>query len=793
MAARKYDETSIQSITDDRDRMRKRPTLYIPSTGSKGALHIAFEIIDNSIDELSVKDPVGDTITVVFNKKTKEFTITDDGSGIPQKSLLNVCTVINSSGKFDNDENSAYQWSGGTNGIGLKLAVFLSKYCDVTSIRDGKSVTAKFVDGRLESMDETKVNRNEHGTIVKYCSAQKWVDINGVTIEDIVTRCQEKAFLFPKIHLNLIILNGDKEEASYSYYGKDITDAVSDMTPSTEIVHVEDDREVSVLTNISSEKLTKIRVITEASFALKEDALDSDKDAYIISYCNTIKTYSGGTNVEGLKQGLVKYFSKNVIPNLGKRDQNLTILPSDITAGLCGVVVAKIYEPEFEGQHKDRINNPAIRFAVRDAVCEALEEQKPTVINPMIDFVKRVARGRMASKKIRRKDVTSAFSETRNEKLQDMVWTAETTFPTLIVVEGDSAAGLAVSARDYHNQAVFGVMRPKNTFDEDSDQLDRTAVNTFNDILDYIGVQPGKRCNPEDCRVKQVLMLTDGDIDGIAISNTVVSLLAKHCKPLIDAGMVGRILPPFYSFKDGKKTVYVRSQREFFKMVMDNFVKKVTIGHKRLGEFSKKQLYELIDKNFEYTTRLDKLWKHHYCTPKFLEYVASKYHGDLKDQTASYWAQMMKPFGDLIIRKEKSTIIIDGNIGDDYIHLPLDKSFDHDVKKFKAYQEDNEYIDGYIINGKEDRTLYDVMHAFDRYKPSGVKRFKGLGELDAKSEMWPLCLNPKTRKVIIYKFSDNIEDDMRKIEVIMSSKREFIRARSELLRNMVAEDLDIDT
>lgn len=437
MAARKYDDSSIQSITDDRDRVRKRPTMYISDTGKKGALHIVFEIVDNSIDELSVKDAVGDTITVVFNKKTKDITVTDDGSGIPHKSLIDVCTIINSSGKFDNDDDSAYQWSGGTNGVGLKLAVFLSKYCDVTSIRDGKSVTAKFVDGRLDKVEESKVKKTEHGTIVKYCTSQKFININGVTVDDIITRCQEKAFLFPEIHVNLIILNGDKEEATYSFYGKDIADAVSDMNPSTPVIHVSDDREISNLSNISDDKLSKVRVITEASFALKEEALDAEKDEYIISYCNTIKTYSGGTNVEGLKQGLIKFFSKNVIPNLGKRDQGLSILPSDITAGLCGVVLAKVHVPEFEGQHKDRVNNPAIRIAVRDAVCEALEIQKPNVINPMIDFVKRVARGRMASKKTRRKDVTGAFSEERNKKLQDMVWTAETTFPTLIVVEGE--------------------------------------------------------------------------------------------------------------------------------------------------------------------------------------------------------------------------------------------------------------------------------------------------------------------------------------------------------------------
>ena len=795
MAGRKYGDDAIKSITDDRDRVRKRPTLYIPSTNAKGALHIAFEIIDNSVDELMVKDAVGDTITVVYNTKTKEFTITDDGSGIPQNSLIDVCTIINSSGKFDNDENSAYQWSGGTNGIGLKLAVFMSDYCNVTSIRDGKALIAKFVDGRLTTTETNKVGKKEHGTIVSFRLMQKYVDINGVTEEEIITRCREKSLLFPKIHMNLVFVyegrGGKKTQKEMTFYGKDITDGVMDMEPSTQVIHVEDDREVQVLKSISDETVPKIRVITEAAFALKDEALESEKDAYIISYCNTIKTYSGGTNVEGLKQGLVKYFNKNVIPNLGKRDQDLNILPSDITAGLCGIVVAKVYVPEFEGQHKDRVNNQEIRYAVRDAVCEALENAKPSIVNPMIDFVKRVTRGRMASKKVRKKDVTSAFSKTRNKKLQDMIWNAKTLYPELIVVEGDAAADAAASARDYNNQAIFGVMKPKNTIDDDSDKIDRNAVSTFNDILDYINVQPGKKCDPKDCRVSKILSMTDGDVDGYAITNTVISLLAKHCKPLVEAGMVGRILPPLYSFKSGKKTVYVRSRKEFFDAVMKNFVKNVTIGHEKTGDFSKKQLFDFLDLNFEYTDHLKKLQKRYYCDAKFLEYVASKYHGNLENQTVAYWSKAMKRFDDIKVRKEDKTIILDGNIGKDYIHLPIDQYFDHYVHRFKKYQEVNDYIEGYTINGKKGCTIFDVMSEFDEYKPDHLIRFKGLGELDP-SELRPLCMDRKTREVLIYKF-DDFEEDMYKINVIMSTKQKFTEIRSNILRNMVADDVDIDT
>ncbi len=161
----------------------------------------------------------------------------------------------------------------------------------------------------------------------------------------------------------------------------------------------------------------------------------------------------------------------------------------------------------------------------------------------------------------------------------------------------DSAGG-NLSKRDIYNQAVLPVKRPANIFDDSSDSIDRSALNVFNQLLDYIGVQPGKKCRVEDCTVDRILTLTDGDVDGDIISDTVVSLLAKHCKPLIDAGMVGRILPPLYSFKLGKKVEYVRSQKEFYKVIMKDFVKSVKIGHEKF-DVDKKFLADFIDKNFE--------------------------------------------------------------------------------------------------------------------------------------------------------------------------------------------------
>lgn len=363
----------------------------------------------------------------------------------------------------------------------------------------------------------------------------------------------------------------------------------------------------------------------------------------------------------------------------------------------------------------------------------------------------------------------------------------------------DSAAGNAFAARDPYNQGIYTVKKPKNVFDDRSESLNNSkdgAQSAFNEILNICGIEAGKKCDPTKSKFKKILMLTDGDVDGDAIAITVISLLAKHCKPVVDAGMVGRIVPPAYSFpdpKNSKKRVYVRSQREFFEKIMTGFVKNFKIGHKD-KEFSKKELYNFLNKNFYYSDKLDKLASRYCCDPKLLEYIASKYHGDASEQKQSYWSKVMKRYQDLSVIKESGMIVIDGTIGpspSDYVNLAFDHDFDRRIKKFKEYQNVNAYIDGYTINGDKDKTLYDIMSKFVKYRPKDVKRFKGLGELKTP-ELKELCMDRENRTVAIFKFND-IEKDMNKISVIMSTKKDFAQARAEMLSGMRIDEMDLDT
>lgn len=789
---RKYDASSIKIIEDDRERLRKRPLTYIPSRQKEGAESIFFEIVDNSIDELTVRDSVGKTINASFDTKTKEMVVVDDGSGIPLEKLYEVCTIINSSGKFDNDENTAYTYSGGMNGVGLKAQTYLSKYSEITSMRDGKSLTYKFKDGILTDTIEGKTK--EHGTTVKFILDPEFADPTDITPKDLVTQCQDKSYLFPSIFLNLNILNNGKPTKSYQFHGKDMTDWIEYKKPDTPIIEIRNDiRTKTLLVDIADDKVRNKKMIINLVFAYKEEALDSsDPMEYIASFGNTIRTTTGGTHVDGLKLGIQQYFKKDVIPNLKGKDKDLQIMPVDMTSGLCAFVWVQLSSPDFRGQFKDQLNNPEAKFAVRDAVYEALKSAKPSVTNPMIDFVKRVARGRLASKKTRKKDVGNAFSKDRLDKFIDITYNMDTVSPELVLCEGDSAQNCASTARDPHNQALYCVKKPANIYDDDSESVAKT-VTVFNEILDICGLEPGKKCDPEKSTMKRILMLTDGDVDGDSIAISVMCLLAKHCKPLIDAGMVGRILPPAYAIPTGKngKRVFVHTQREFFNTIMKKFVKEVTVAYKG-KELSKQELYDLLSKNFVYDTKLQKLADRYCCDPKFMEYIAWKYHGDETTQKKSYWMNALKPFEDIHIYMEHSMIIIDGDLkGYDHINLSFDEYFNRHVNRFKRHQSANNDIYNFSINGEKDKSLYDVMKAMRKYIPNDVQRFKGLGELEPW-EMKEFCMDCDHRNVVIMKFKD-YESDMEKLNVIMSTKQAYVDARSRILRGISMSDLDLDT
>lgn len=438
--ATKYDADSIKVIVSDRERVQQSPNMYVPNREYLGVLHSFFELADNSYDEVSIPNSVGHTVKISFNESTKEFSVEDNGRGIPQEKLYDVITVLAASGKFNNGEDSAYMASGGAFGHGLTVVWALSSHFEEYSTRDGKTVGYVFdetKDGLKEKRVEKKADPKDHGTMVKVILNPKYMDASEVMGKDIAERIEEKSYIMPSVETIFTVINKKGEKKVYKYGKKTIADRLNKWKLSTNMVEIHTERKRTFLKNIIDDKLTTEKVKIDCVFAYSEDVLDNERDDYTISYVNTIKTYAGGVHVDGVELGLQKYFKEQVFPKLRGKDKEINILPSDITAGLCMFVVVSVSSPEFRGQEKTQLSNQEVKFAVRDVVYETLCDAKTSITNPMIEFVKRVAKGRMASKKVRKKDVANAFSKDRLDKYLDIVQNLQTEAPELILCEGE--------------------------------------------------------------------------------------------------------------------------------------------------------------------------------------------------------------------------------------------------------------------------------------------------------------------------------------------------------------------
>ena len=434
--ATKYNTDSIVVIKSDRERVQQSPNMYVPNRSTEGAIHCYFEIIDNSIDELTVPGSIGNKLKIYYDGDEQKLTVEDDGRGIPLEKLRDVITVLASSGKFNNNAEGAYLASGGAFGHGATVCWALSDYYSCTSTRDGKALTYTFTEDKKGLHEEkTEVKSKGHGTITTMKLNPKYVDGSHVTPTDIINRLKEKSYVFPDLKIELTVKRKGKE-TTYTYGGKDITDRIKEWKLMTPVMQVDSVEEVTYLKNITDDKLTTEKVKIHLAFAYSEDAADDDPGKFLISYVNTIKTYAGGMHVEGLKAGIQKFFKNKVIPNLKGKDKEMNILPSDMTTGLCAFVVVSLSSPEFRGQEKTQLSNQEVRFAVRDAVYNMLMELKPNEYNHMVDFVKRTTKGRMASKKVRKKDVSNPFSKDHLRKFKDIIYNLETTDTELILVEG---------------------------------------------------------------------------------------------------------------------------------------------------------------------------------------------------------------------------------------------------------------------------------------------------------------------------------------------------------------------
>ncbi|TLS35155.1 DNA topoisomerase (ATP-hydrolyzing) subunit B [Pseudalkalibacillus caeni] len=579
-----YDESQIQ-VLEGLEAVRKRPGMYIGSTGVKGLHHLVWEITDNSIDEALAG--YCDQI-IVSVEKGNTITVEDNGRGIPvgiqekmgRPAVEVIMTVLHAGGKFG---GGGYKVSGGLHGVGASVVNALSSKLEVTVYRDGKVYYQSYTRGVPDEDLKVIGEADKTGTMIHFePDPEIFNETTEYDFEVLSYRLRELAFLNRGLKIIAQDKRGEEVKRNEYYYEGGIKSYVEHLNRTKEALHeepifVEGERE-----GISVE----IAVQYNDSFS-----------SNIYSFANNINTHEGGTHEYGFKTSLTRvindYARKN---NLFKEtDPNLT--GDDVREGLTAIISIKHPDPQFEGQTKTKLGNAEARTITESVFGEKFSIflfENPQTARLIVEKGLMASRARAAAKKARELTRRKGALEVSAlpGKLADCS-SKDASISELYIVEGDSAGGSAKQGRDRHFQAILP-LRGK-IINVEKARLDKILSNNeIRAIITALGTGIGDEFDLSKARYHKIIIMTDADVDGAHIRTLLLTFIYRYMRPLIENGYIYIAQPPLYKVQQGKKVTYAYNDRE-----LDRILKEIPANpkpgiqrYKGLGEMNPTQLWE---------------------------------------------------------------------------------------------------------------------------------------------------------------------------------------------------------
>ncbi len=782
-------------VLDGLSAVRKRPAMYIGNTGIEGLHHLAYELVDNSIDEALAGHCTKIDLTIHIDNS---MTVEDDGRGIPvdyhkkerRPALEVVMMKLHSGGKFD---NLSYRVSGGLHGVGLSVVNALSEYMDLEIRRDEKVYHQVYEKGapktRLEVVGKTK----KAGTKIRFKADSEIFETTSFSFELISQRLRELSFLNKGLFIRVVDERSDKKN-EFLYKGG-IVSFIEFLNKKRNCIHPKP--------MYFSEKRDSADI--EIAFQYNDGFTEN-----LFSYANNIRTQEGGTHLIGFKSALTRTINSYAVNNNLLKGLKENLSGDDVREGLVGVVSVKIPEPQFEGQTKTKLGNSEVKGMVEVFVNDKLGaffEENPQIARKIIAKVVDAARAREAARKARELTRRKGFLEgdTLPGKLADCQ-ERDPSQSELYIVEGDSAGGSAKQGRDRGYQAILPI-RGK-ILNVEKARFDKMLSNEeIKSIIAALGAGIASEDNDiSKLRYHRIIIMTDADVDGSHIRTLLLTFFYRQMPEIVEKGYLYIAQPPLYRVKDAKREDYIKDDASFNRYLLERATGQIAVLVKDTGVLlTGRKLAILLDKLSQYNYLRSKLRNRGYARA-------------LIDILLQREIRFKSSFEE----KAKITALKDIMVGEGFKSPQVTEDEEHNLFELSVTFPHNGHertntINWQLISSVEYRSLFTLHKDIGQLQDSAiqisskgnetmlnsgeellqyilalgkeglfVQRYKGLGEMNPE-QLWHTTMNPETRTLLQVRIEDAVEAD-EIFTVLMGDqieeRRRFIQDNALMARNL---------
>ena len=778
-----YDASQIQ-VLEGLEAVRKRPAMYIGSTGVSGLHHLVYEVVDNSIDEILAGGC--DTIEVIL-KEDNICSVSDNGRGIPvdpmkevkdpklkgKSALEVVLTVLHAGGKFD---GGGYKVSGGLHGVGVSVVNALSEWMEVEVYREGKIWAQGYQRGKPKADVKTKGETAEHGTTVSFKpDPQVFGDIV-FSFDTVSNRLRELAFLNPGARITIIDERDDKKHTFFFEGG--IKQFVKFLNTNKTVLH----EEPIFISKADGDVMLDLAI-----------QYNGDYSENIYSFVNNIKTIEGGTHVSGFRSSLTRVINDYIKKYSLLKDKEYVVTGDDVREGLTTVISVKMPHPQFEGQTKTKLGNSDVEGIVKSVAGEMLNvffEEHPSIAKAICQKSIGAADAREAARKA--KELARRKGSLTDSGLPGKLADCQERDPKkseIFIVEGDSAGGSAKQGRDRVFQAILP-LRGKILNVEKSQLVKIISSEQIRTLISAIGTGIGEGedgFNIEKLRYHKIVLMADADVDGQHIRTLLLTFLYRQMRPLIEGGHIYIAQPPLYKVKKGKFESYFDNEEKLQTWLMKEAIASVTVKNNKGKKVEGRELGDLLSLSISLDNVIRKMESKNLSLADYLKFSSGGKIPVCRIETSpenyryffteNEWMKYSSEYA--AKRKEAlSKELAEGeagieteSLGPEFqslgeltrlnnINLKL-TALGHSVTDHFCQEEDRKNFLFDISTEKSSMKTYDLKGLLENVMRIGsigasIQRYKGLGEMNPE-QLWETTMDPLKRRLLRVSLQDPAE------------------------------------